>query len=181
MNCLVYPPEELRFKRAILSALENHGDAQAGIGYNMLFEKVREKVGHSSRTTFNKYLKKLINLGSVKKEQDPRHKRGVIIYKTKEGEYEKAILELSDRLTRVLSREKIEKVEYEEPGKMTAESEKRVWVVANCIKAAHSALFQMLGLPSEANLYVGVFRRKDGTLTFTLKQPSEEDQERLKI
>jgi len=64
---------------------------------------------------------------------------------------------------------------------MTAESKKRVWMIANCIKSAHSTLFTMLGLPSEANLYVGVFKRTDGTLTFSIKQPSEKDQERLKI
>ena len=129
-----------------------------------------------SKAALSTNLKALIQELVVSTQVDASKKPPATVYKL-----EKAFLDFKERENQFLSGERIEKVTFEESGKMTTESKKRVFMIANCIKSAHSALFKMLSLPPELNLYVGIFRGKDGKLLLSIKQPTEKDRERLKI
>jgi DNA-binding HxlR family transcriptional regulator len=96
-------------------------------------------------------------------------------------EIEKDFLEVREQLEQFLSGEKTRIAEFEEPGKMAPESRKRVWMVANCMRLLQSALFKIHGLQPESNLYVGVFKQKDGKLLLSIKQPSQEDRKGLRL
>ncbi len=94
---MVFPSQANEIKDAILQALEKHKSPEKGIGYNKLFDLVQGKIG-GSRRTFHKYLNELISAGAVKKEKDPKHKVGVIIYRTESASQEELLIELAERL-----------------------------------------------------------------------------------
>jgi predicted transcriptional regulator len=129
-----------------------------------------------SKAAVSTNLKVLIQELVVTAEVDTSTKRPSTVYKI-----EKAFLVFKEHLNQFLTGTVTQKVDFQEAGKMALESKKRVWMVANCIKSAHSTLFKMFSLPPESNLYVGVFKQEDGKLLLTIKQPSDEDQRRLKI
>jgi len=98
---MVFPSQANEVKNAILQALEKCTSAEKGIGYNKLFDVVNNKVG-GSRRTFHKYLNELVSAGAVKKDKDPRHKAGVIIYRTDSATQEEALIELAERLATII-------------------------------------------------------------------------------
>lgn len=95
---MVFPSQANTIKTEILQALKDCTSPEKGIGYNKLFDIVRGKVG-GSRRTFHKYLNELVNAGAVKKDKDPRHKAGVIIYRTEAATQEEVLIELAERIT----------------------------------------------------------------------------------
>lgn len=149
---MVYPKHKFRVRRAILKALTEHTSAENGIGYNMLFDKVRDEVG--SRSTFEKYLKQLQHEGYVTKEEDPRHKRGVVIYRLEEASnFELLTLQLIDRLNNLLEGENVKPIEYDENkfGTLALGCRRNVEVIGNCILSVHETFTQML--PKVKNTY----------------------------
>lgn len=94
---MVQPSQSSKTKTAILEALKDHTSPEKAIGYNKLFDVVSDRVG-GSRRTFHKYLGELVTTGAVKKDKDPRHKAGVIIYRTEAATQEQVLIELTDRI-----------------------------------------------------------------------------------
>ena len=129
-----------------------------------------------SKAALSTNLKTLTQELIVSSKVDESRKPRVAVY-----EIEKDFLEVREQLEEFLSGEKTRIAEFEEPGKMTPESKKRVWMVANCMRLLQIALFKIYGLPPEPNLYVGVFKQKGGKLFLSIKQPSQEDRERFKL
>ena len=97
---MVFPSQANATKTAILQALEKCTSAEKGIGYNKLFNLVHGKVG-GSRRTFHKYLNELVTDGAVKKDSDPRHGVGVIIYRTEFATQEEVLIEFAEQLTAI--------------------------------------------------------------------------------
>jgi len=142
---LVYPTQRFEARKAILEALKEHTSAESGIGYNMLFDKVRDKIG--SRATYEKYLSELQHEGYVTKEMDPSHRRAVVLYRLPEAsDYELFTLHLIDKISKALSRKKVKSILYNEKefGIIRYTSQKNVEVVLNCIFWAHKTLAKML-------------------------------------
>jgi hypothetical protein len=99
---MVYPSQGTETKTMILHALEGCTSLENGIGYNKLFEIVNSKVG-GSRRTFHKYLSELISAGAVRKDKDPRHKAGVVIYKTSTATQQEVLMKLAERISEMSS------------------------------------------------------------------------------
>jgi len=97
---VVFRSQANETKTAILQALEKCTSPDKGIGYNKLFDLVHRKVG-GSRRTFHKYLNELVSTGAVKKEKDPRHGVGVIIYRTESATQEELLIEFAERLAAI--------------------------------------------------------------------------------
>ena len=83
-----------------MRALDRCNSPENGIGYNKLFEIIHSKVG-GSRRTFHKYLGELVSVGAVRKDKDPRHKAGVVIYKTSTATRQEVLMELAERISKV--------------------------------------------------------------------------------
>jgi len=142
---LVYPTQRLEARKAILEALEEHVNLETGIGYNLLFEKVKDKIG--SRATFEKYLSKLQREGYVTKQEDPHHKRAVILYRLSEAsDFELLTLHLSDKLSKAFKRKEVKPILYDEKelGKIGYTSKKNVEIVLNCVFLSYRTLIKML-------------------------------------
>jgi hypothetical protein len=97
---MVFRSQAKETKTAILKALKKHSSAENAVGYNKLFDMVHKQVG-GSRRTFQKYLSELVTTQAVKKETDPRHKTGVIIYLTEDAARENILLDLVERVTEI--------------------------------------------------------------------------------
>jgi hypothetical protein len=169
---MVYPSQEIDAKKTILNSLEKCYDAQSGIGYNVLFERVKDKI---SRITFQKYLQELIDNHVVLKELDPRHKRGVVIFLNEEAsKYERLLLDLTEKFRNLLREGGAKQIEFEHgEWKLTSESKRRIGVVANCIMLAHETLLEMLPYTKESyglNPFIRVVEQKDGTVRFEFKK-----------
>jgi len=96
---MVHPSRENEIKTEILRTLESYTSPEKSIGYNQLFDVVNSKVGESRRT-FQKYLKELVETGAVRKEKDPRHRAGVIIYRTPSAKLDQALINTVTRASR---------------------------------------------------------------------------------
>jgi len=94
---MVFPSQANETKTAILQALEKCMSPEKGIGYNKLFDLVQNRVG-GSRRTFHKYLNELVSIGAVRKDKDPRHGVGVVIYRTESAAQEEVLIEFAERL-----------------------------------------------------------------------------------
>lgn len=142
---MVYPTQRFEARKAILEALKEHASAETGIGYNMLFDKVRDKI--RSRATFEKYLSQLQHEGYVTKEMDPRHGRAVVLYRLPEAsDFELLTLHLIDNISNALRRKKVKPILYDEEefGKIRYTSQRNVEIVLNCIFWTHKTLNKML-------------------------------------
>lgn len=142
---MVYPKQRFQARKAILEALNEHTSVETGIGYNMLFEKVRDKIG--SRATFEKYLSQLQHECYVTKEDDPRHKKGVVIYRLKEAsDFELLTLQLIDRLNDLFEDKNVRGIEYDENkfGKLAPFCRRNVEIIGNCVLLIHGTFTKML-------------------------------------
>jgi len=142
---MVYPTQQFEARKAILEGLKNCTSTETGIGYNMLFDKVRAKIG--SRATFEKYLSELKNEGYVTKEMDPSHRRAVVLYRLPEAsDFELFTLDLIDKISKAFRRRKSKPILYDEIkfGEIKYASRKNVEIVLNCIFWAHKTLTKML-------------------------------------
>jgi DNA-binding MarR family transcriptional regulator len=138
---MVFPNRRITARKSILEALREHDNPENGIGYNLLFEKVKGNIG--SRTTFEKYLKELQQEGYIAKEEDPRHKRGVIIYRLKESKYELMTIHFMLKLKALFETKRIKQLEIDKKlgsKKLT----KNVQVIANCLTLTYNTLIKML-------------------------------------
>ncbi len=142
---MVYPTQRSKARKAILEALEEHISLESGIGYNMLFEKVEGKIG--SRATFEKYLSELQHEGYVTKQDDPHHKRAVILYRLPEAsDFELLTLHLSEKLSKALKRKEVKPILHDEKelGEIGYTSKKNVEIILNCIFLTYRTLIKML-------------------------------------
>lgn len=94
--------------------------------------------------------------------------------------FDVAISSVAEEL-RKFSETEISEVELDAPGKSNKVSEDRRLMIAGIVDSAKKILLEMLGLPPEANLYIGLFRQKDGTLVLSIRQPSGIQQRRLHL
>lgn len=157
---MVYPKQELQVRKAILEALKDCTSAETGIGYNLLFDKVSHEVG--SKATFNKYLSELLHDEYITKTLDPRHKRGVVIYRWKGSELELLKLELIDGMRDIFKERDLKPIEVDEDklGEIKRASRGNVKILINAILSIHQTLMKMLPKIKEhygSNPYVKVF------------------------
>lgn len=159
MYHLVYPKQEFKVRKAILKALEENTGVESGIGYNVLFERVKDKVG--SKATFDSYLVDLQHDGYVTKVDDRRHKRGVVIYRIPEAsELEILTIQMIEEIfdmferTEYDRRKTIKPIEYDEDKIGKEFDYPSMWnlkAVANCILTSQRTLAKML--PKIRELY----------------------------
>lgn len=170
---MVYPKQKFRVRRAILKALTEHTSAEKGIGYNMLFDKVRDEVG--SRSTFDKYLKELQHECYVTKEADPRHKTGVVIHRLeKASNFELLTLQLIERLNDLFEGENVGPVEYDENkfGMLDLGCRRNIEIIGNCILSAHETFIKMLPKAKSTygpNPFISAFEH-NGSIHFEFKK-----------
>ena len=141
---MVYPKQEIQVRKAILEGLEDCTSQETGIGYNLLFDRVRDRVG--SKATFNKYLNDLKLEGYVTKAEDRRHRGGVVIYRMPESESELQRLELAEKLLETLKGRELKPVELDEKevGELTHASEINLEIICNTLLYSHQTLTSML-------------------------------------
>jgi len=164
-----YPPQEANVKEAVLSILRDHTSRESGLGYNLLFDRTKNRLGKLSLTTFNRYLQELVHDGAVKKEDDPRHRRGVVIYRNAGAAKSFELLfELQARLRQILEEKKVVPgvTEYD----TTPEANRNLWVLLNCGEVAHKVLFKLIGLRQD--LFVR-FTRTNGRIRLEVRKPEE--------
>ena len=158
MYHLVYPKQEFKVRKVILGALEKNTSAETGIGYNVLFDRVKETV--RSRATFDNYLTDLQHDGYVAKEDDPRHKKGVVIYRIPNAsELELLTIQMIRNILDLFERSKsdrrrtIKSMEYDEDafGEIDNASRWNLNAVVNCILLSQKTLAKML--PKIKELY----------------------------
>lgn len=165
-----YPLQEANVKEAVLSVLKEHTKLETGLGYNVLFERTKNKLGKLSLTTFNHYLKELIDDEIVNKQPDPRHRRGVVIYRNIEAaESFRLVLELQTKLREILQEKKVIPgvTEYD----TTPEARNNLWAIMNCGEVIHKILFRMLRLRQD--LFVR-FTRTNSKIRLEVRKPREE-------
>ncbi len=173
---MVYPNSELKVKNAIKKALAKSVSEETGVGFNVLFDKVR-KDGVTLRT-FTKYLRHLIDDGVVVRQPDPRHKKGVTLFLRKDlAEVDRVLLELRTNLEKVqkmtfasLPRPKIvamDRQEWEAAGRPVQEYPPKKDMqqykahinqyrkIAEILRLAYKAFFQINETRDE--YYVGFF------------------------
>lgn len=142
---MVYPNQKIKARKAILVALQDSVEKpEQGLGYNLLFEKVKEEIG--SRATFSKYLDELQHESYVSKTDDPRHKKGVVIYRLESSIFELQTIEFIEKLEAILEKRNLKSLRIDpslEP--LKPGSKQNVQTVANCITLAHMTLFKMVG------------------------------------
>jgi len=155
---LVYPKQEIRFRRLILEALVRNTSAETGIGYNVLFDKVKDEI--KSKATFESYLSDLEHDGIVHKESDPRHKKGVVIYKNpKASDLELLTIQMLEDIFSLFDRsdsdrrKTIKPMMYDEGifGEIDRPSRWNLEAVANCLSLTQKTLTKML--PKIKDLY----------------------------
>lgn len=141
---MVYPKQEIQVRKAILEGLEDCRSPETGIGYNLLFDRVSNKVG--SKATFNKYLEDLKHEGYVTKTGDPRHKGGVVIYRMAGSEFELQRLELMEKLLETLKGRELKTIQLDEKefGKLEYALKRNVEIVCNAILLSHQTITSML-------------------------------------
>ena len=145
-------------RKVILEALKENTSAETGIGYNLLFDKVKDRV--RSKTTFDNYLSDLQHDGYVTKQDDPRHKKGVIIYRIpRASELELLTIQVIGDIFDMFERseydrrKKIKTVEYDkdELKEIDHPSRWNLEAIANCIFLSQKSLIEML--PKIEKLY----------------------------
>lgn len=142
---MVYPTQRFEARKAVLEALKKHTSPETGIGYNKLFDKVKDKIG--SKATFSKYLSELQNEMYVTKIPDPKHGRAVVLYRLPEAsDYELRTLRLIDKIWKASTEKEVKPILYDEKefGKIRYESQRNVEIVLNCIFWTQKTLTKML-------------------------------------
>jgi len=176
---LVYPKQEFRFRKAILEVLKENTSPETGIGYNMLFDRVKDTV--KSKMTFESYLSDLQRDGYVQKIQDPRHKKGVVIFRnSKASKFELLTIQLIQDLlelfgrTESFGRKSIKTLVYDEKKyeKLDYASMWNLEAVANCLLSSHEALIKMLPKIEELHGEIPFIRalEKDGKILLEFKR-----------
>ena len=155
---LVYPKQEFLVRKVILEALRKNTSAEKGVGYNLLFDKVKDRV--RSKATFDNYLTDLEHDGYVTKEDDPRHKKGVVIYRIPNAsELELLTIQMIRNILDLFQRSKsdrrktIKSMEYDEDtfGEIDNASRWNLNAVVNCIFLSQKTVAKML--PKLKELY----------------------------
>lgn len=148
---LVYPKQEFLVRKVILEALRNSTSAENGLGYNLLFDKVKDKV--RSKATFDNYLTDLEHDGYVTKEDDPRHKKGVVIYRIPNASaFELLTIHVIERVLDLFERSEsdrrktIKAMEYNEDifGELDNASRWNLAAVVNCLVLSQKTLVEMI-------------------------------------
>ena len=159
----MYPKQETQVRKAILEGLEDCTSPETGIGYNLLFDRIRDEVG--SKATFNKYLSHLAREGYITKMEDPRHKRGVVLYRLAGSESELQKLDLITQLSNLFRRRDLKPIEVNEEtkGEFDYETRRNFEIICNAILSSHSTLMKMLPNIEEnygPNPYIKVSEKK---------------------
>jgi len=137
---LVYPKSKLKARKAILEALKEHNSPETGIGYNKLFDMVKEKI--KSRATFHKYLYELIHELLVTKALDNRHmdRHAIIIFREPGSDFELQTIRLIEKLKKIFNRKDLKKIVSEEEDFIN----ENIKIISNCIFLAHKTLAEMV-------------------------------------
>ena len=155
---MVYPRQEFRVREVILIALKKYTSPETGVGYNVLFDGVKDRV--RSKATFDHYLVDLQQDGYVTKVDDPRHKKGVVIYRIpKASEFELLTIQMIGNIFDLFRRSKSERrktiksMEYDENtfGEIDNASRWNLDAAVNCVLLSQKTLVKML--PKIKELY----------------------------
>jgi|GEM_PF-4426764 len=163
---------------AIFKAWEGREDEWLSFSEILRIARSRnEKIqGKSGKVRFIRKMNRLVKVKSMIKAV--REDRSTW-YKPAET-FDVAISSVAERL-RDFSKMDLEKVGFVGPGRSSEVSEERRWMVAGIVDSTKKILLRMLGLPPEANLYIGVFKQRDEGFILSIKQPSEKQQKRLRL
>lgn len=141
--------KEHEIEEEILSTLMDQ--FPKGVGYNKLFHQLHEKQNIAgSRSTFEKYLKKLEKEGYIQRKPNPKHKKGKLIYYISSDKADKLIswLNAVNRFVNISERLSVKPVEVLlNNKKVKLESSIEFERLANAILILHDAFSKLYSGP----------------------------------